>query len=184
MLDESYYLQDFVERMMQMNRGRAFFTDARHPRRLRARRLPRAPPGPPPRQLAHPVPPPPPAGLDAANGIVPPQVGAPDEGGAPDARSVGDVPVRRRLRPRAPRGHRGGGAPHVRGDARPSQQGLHGRRREPPGGQHLRLGVGGPGVRVLQRASSATRSRASTASTPTIDFVEIVEFVDNPALDG
>jgi uncharacterized protein with von Willebrand factor type A (vWA) domain len=26
MLDESYYLRDFVERMMQMNRGRAFFT--------------------------------------------------------------------------------------------------------------------------------------------------------------
>ena len=42
---------DFVERMMEMNRGRAFFTDARHPRRLRARRLPRAPPGPPPRVL-------------------------------------------------------------------------------------------------------------------------------------
>ena len=26
MLDESYYLQSFVERMMQLNRGRAFFT--------------------------------------------------------------------------------------------------------------------------------------------------------------
>ena len=26
MLDESYYLRDFVERMMKMNRGRAFFT--------------------------------------------------------------------------------------------------------------------------------------------------------------
>ena len=26
MLDESYYLRNFVERMMQLNRGRAFFT--------------------------------------------------------------------------------------------------------------------------------------------------------------
>jgi uncharacterized protein with von Willebrand factor type A (vWA) domain len=26
MLEESYYLRDFVERMMNMNRGRAFFT--------------------------------------------------------------------------------------------------------------------------------------------------------------
>ncbi|MEX2268277.1 MAG: hypothetical protein WEA75_06295, partial [Acidimicrobiia bacterium] len=26
MLDESYYLRDFVERMMKLNRGRAFFT--------------------------------------------------------------------------------------------------------------------------------------------------------------
>ena len=26
MLDESFYLRSFVERMMQMNRGRAFFT--------------------------------------------------------------------------------------------------------------------------------------------------------------
>jgi uncharacterized protein with von Willebrand factor type A (vWA) domain len=26
MLDESYYLRSFVERMMQLNRGRAFFT--------------------------------------------------------------------------------------------------------------------------------------------------------------
>jgi uncharacterized protein with von Willebrand factor type A (vWA) domain len=26
MLDESYYLKSFVERMMQLNRGRAFFT--------------------------------------------------------------------------------------------------------------------------------------------------------------
>ena len=49
MLDESHYLRDFVERMMQLNRGRAFFTDARHPRRLRARRLPRATPREPPR---------------------------------------------------------------------------------------------------------------------------------------
>src|SRR5262249_14961291 len=28
MLDESYYLKSFVERMMKMNRGRAFFTTA------------------------------------------------------------------------------------------------------------------------------------------------------------
>jgi len=26
MLDESYYLRSFVERMMRMNKGRAFFT--------------------------------------------------------------------------------------------------------------------------------------------------------------
>ena len=26
MLDETYYLRSFVERMMQLNRGRAFFT--------------------------------------------------------------------------------------------------------------------------------------------------------------
>ena len=26
MLEENYYLRDFVERMMHMNRGRAFFT--------------------------------------------------------------------------------------------------------------------------------------------------------------
>ena len=29
MLDESYYLRSFVERMMRVNGGRAFFTDAR-----------------------------------------------------------------------------------------------------------------------------------------------------------
>ena len=28
MLDESYYLRDFVERMMRVNGGRAFFTNA------------------------------------------------------------------------------------------------------------------------------------------------------------
>ena len=51
MLDESPYLQDFVRRMMEMNRGRGVLRVARDPRRLRARRLPRAPPGPPPRVL-------------------------------------------------------------------------------------------------------------------------------------
>ena len=51
MLDESYYLRSFVEQMMRVNGGRAFFTNADTPRRLRARRLPRPPTPAAPRRL-------------------------------------------------------------------------------------------------------------------------------------
>ena len=55
MLDATSYLTAFVERLTEINRGRAFFTTPENARRLRARRLHRAqaPAGPhPPRRVA------------------------------------------------------------------------------------------------------------------------------------